>query len=194
MEVVDNICERLSLNDLEKVKFIKDVSDKIKMKPGHIGLIFVSLATLFVVFEYGAYWIAFAVGFLYPAYMSFKALETPDPADDKQWLTYWIVFSCLNVFDKVISIVLSMIPMFSFIKILLYVWLFHPKKRGATVVYEKVLRPILKKYEGEIDNKLEQLGKAVQDATPVLGNMVQDARKEVVNRAVDQALSSRKYS
>jgi len=25
-------------------------------------------------------------GFLYPAYMSFKALETDDKEDDKQWL------------------------------------------------------------------------------------------------------------
>ena len=33
------------------------------------------------------------VGFVYPAYMSFKAIETEDDVDDDiQWLTYWVVF------------------------------------------------------------------------------------------------------
>jgi receptor expression-enhancing protein 5/6 len=32
------------------------------------------------------------VGVLYPAYISFKAIETPHLDDDKQWLTYWVVF------------------------------------------------------------------------------------------------------
>ena len=194
MEIIDNICERLKLNELENIKFIKEVCEKIKVKPSHVGLIIISFAILFVVLEYGVYWIAFAVGFLYPAYMSFKALETFESEDDKQWITYWIVFTCLNVLDKLINTILSMIPMYNFIKILFYIWLFHPTKRGATVIYEKLLRPVLKKYEMEIDSKLEKLGKAVENATPRLESIVQDTRKEVTHRAVEQAISSRKSS
>ncbi|CAG8603010.1 20415_t:CDS:2 [Cetraspora pellucida] len=30
------------------------------------------------------------IGWLYPAYASFKAIESPEPSDDVQWLTYWL--------------------------------------------------------------------------------------------------------
>jgi len=36
-------------------------------------------------------------------------------------------------------------------------WLFYPKSNGAEVVYTKVLRPFLKKYEGKIDAEVELL-------------------------------------
>lgn len=29
------------------------------------------------------------IGWVLPAYFSMKALETPQPQDDIQWLTYW---------------------------------------------------------------------------------------------------------
>jgi receptor expression-enhancing protein 5/6 len=46
------------------------------------------------------------LGFLYPAYASFKALESHGVDDDKQWyiffsfrLTYWVVFAFLNMIE-----------------------------------------------------------------------------------------------
>jgi len=79
--------------------------------------------------------------------MSFKAIESSNPEDDKQWLTYWVVFSCLNVCDKALGMVLSVIPMYNLVKIIFYVWLFHPSTKGATLVYTKFLQGLLKKYE-----------------------------------------------
>jgi receptor expression-enhancing protein 5/6 len=37
------------------------------------------------------------IGFVYPLIASVKAIETETLDDDKQWLTYWIIF----VFFKV---------------------------------------------------------------------------------------------
>ena len=37
------------------------------------------------------------VAFVYPAYASFKAIDSADPNDDTQWLTYWVVF---DIFDS----------------------------------------------------------------------------------------------
>ena len=39
------------------------------------------------------------VGFVYPAYASFKALESKTPESSAQWLTYWIIFGIFNVFE-----------------------------------------------------------------------------------------------
>lgn len=40
----------------------------------------------------GQVYITTAIGVLYPAFMSFVALETEDIEDDKLWLTYWVVY------------------------------------------------------------------------------------------------------
>merc|ERR1711966_109785 len=32
-----------------------------------------------------------------PAFMSLKAIDTPEHADDIQWLTYWVVFAIFSI-------------------------------------------------------------------------------------------------
>ena len=44
------------------------------------------------------------VGFFYPAYMSFKAIGTADKQDDKQWLTYWIVYGIFDLSEQTTSL------------------------------------------------------------------------------------------
>ena len=75
------------------------------------------LVLLLVVLELDATLLSSVVGFLYPAYMSFKALESKNFDDDKHWLTYWTVYSFLTLFDSLLSIVLSFIPMYQFFKV-----------------------------------------------------------------------------
>ena len=47
---------------------------------------------LLVMLGVGQVYITTAIGVLYPAFMSFVALETEDIEDDKLWLTYWVVY------------------------------------------------------------------------------------------------------
>jgi receptor expression-enhancing protein 5/6 len=86
--------------------------------------------------------------------MSFKALRSPGDTDDKQWLTYWIVFSFFTVFDSVLAYVLFFLPFFYLIKMGLYVYLMHPKFKGALNIYSSFVEPLLIKYEGKIDESL----------------------------------------
>ena len=130
----------------------------IEQKSGSVNEV-----ALLVIFSYGVVWISFLIGFLYPAYKSFKALETKDDdRDDQVWLTYWIVFGTLHVFDGLINYALGFIPGLGLIKIGLYVWLFHPKTLGAKLVYEKGFRPFLLKYEGDIDKNLAKGEKYIE--------------------------------
>ena len=55
---------------------------------------------LFVVFGIGQAIITNLIGVAYPVFMSFHALENGDSeTDDKQWLTYWVVFGLFSVTD-----------------------------------------------------------------------------------------------
>ena len=60
------------------------------------------------------------LGFVYPAYMSFKSMDT-NSGDDTQWLTYWICFSALSIVETMLSFVTALIPMYFWIKIAIIV-------------------------------------------------------------------------
>ena len=58
----------------------------------------------------GATYITVAIGVAYPCFMSFIALESDGGEDDKQWLTYWVVFGLLNIVDHFAGFILAFIP------------------------------------------------------------------------------------
>ena len=101
-----------------------------------------------VIFGFCSELLTALVGILYPAYMSFKAIETKeDDDDDKFWLTYWVVFSFLHVADGLLGMFLRFIPFYYPLKVLVYVSLFYPKTKGALLIYNNFLKGYLKSKE-----------------------------------------------
>jgi|UniRef100_A0A7S2UQE6 receptor expression-enhancing protein 5/6 len=94
----------------------------------------------------GLKFISDLIAFLYPAYMSFKAIDSPDPSKDTQWLTYWVVFSFFSIIETTCSFFISWIPFYFFIKLGFFLWLYHPQFLGAEVLYNQVLKPCLIPY------------------------------------------------
>jgi receptor expression-enhancing protein 5/6 len=87
------------------------------------------------------------LGFVYPAYMSFKAMDTTGTTtDDTQWLTYWVVFSFMNLAESLFGFLIFLIPFYLWIKIVLIVWMYHPSTKGAETIYQQALRPYLLPY------------------------------------------------
>ncbi|ETS61837.1 hypothetical protein PaG_03941 [Moesziomyces aphidis] len=100
-----------------------------------------SLPRQFVFFNIAAGFLTNLLGFFVPAYFSLKALESPQPEDDVQWLTYWVVFGMFTFLETFSSIVLYYVPWYYTIKTLAIVWLMLPQTQGAKMVYSKVIRP-----------------------------------------------------
>ncbi|KAH8111421.1 TB2/DP1, HVA22 family-domain-containing protein [Phellopilus nigrolimitatus] len=84
------------------------------------------------------------IGWGLPAYLSFKAIESPGAQDDVQWLTYWVVFGFFNFLESFAQrIVLYYFPWYFAFKTVFVLWLQLPAFRGAQTTYHTVLKPVL---------------------------------------------------
>ena len=70
------------------------------------------------------------IGWGVPAYLSFKALESPGNDDDAQWLTYWIIFGFFNFAEGfALRALLYYFPWYFSFKTLFILWLQLPAFR-----------------------------------------------------------------
>jgi len=96
------------------------------------------------------------IGWLYPAYASFKAIESAKKTDDTQWLTYWTVFGFFNIVEFFSNIVLYWVPFYFLIKTVFLLWLSLPPFNGAKIVYARGIRPFLLEHEDAVDETLDK--------------------------------------
>lgn len=76
------------------------------------------------------------LGWGLPAYLSFKALESPGNDDDAQWLTYWIIFGFFNFAEGfALRALLYYFPWYFTFKTLFILWLQLPAFRVSTHHY-----------------------------------------------------------
>eukprot|EP00985_Skeletonema_marinoi_P032533 scaffold39168_cov212-Skeletonema_marinoi.AAC.2 len=99
------LCQYDRLRDLEK---------KTGQPKAYLFFAIVSLLTTIVMSVGGSKLFSDIFAFVYPAYMSFKAIDSSDATDDTQWLTYWV-----SAF---------------------FMWLYHPKFMGAGLVYKQIIK------------------------------------------------------
>ncbi|XP_008808051.2 HVA22-like protein a [Phoenix dactylifera] len=78
----------------------------------------------------------------YPLYASVKAIETKSPVDDQQWLTYWVLYSFITLFEMTFAKVIEWLPFWSYAKLIFNCWLVLPYFNGAAYVYEHFVRPL----------------------------------------------------
>ncbi|KAI0685542.1 TB2/DP1, HVA22 family-domain-containing protein [Cytidiella melzeri] len=82
------------------------------------------------------------VGWIVPAYLSIKAIESPGHADDVQWLTYWVLFGFFNFTESFATrIILYYLPWYFAFKTTFILWLQLPAFRGAETLYGAVVKP-----------------------------------------------------
>jgi len=83
------------------------------------------------------------IGWGLPAFLSFKALESPGNEDDAQWLAYWVIFGFFNFAEGfALRAFLYYFPWYFSFRTLFILWLQLPAFRGAQMTYYTVLRPV----------------------------------------------------
>jgi receptor expression-enhancing protein 5/6 len=97
--------------------------------------------------------------------MSFLALESDDDEDDKQWLTYWVVFGLFSIVDQFAGFILHWIPFYYFLKMGFLIWCFHPATQGATIVYNHYIREASKPLTDAMDEAGREISYAKKQMT-----------------------------
>ncbi|EED92461.1 hypothetical protein THAPSDRAFT_262530, partial [Thalassiosira pseudonana CCMP1335] len=95
------------------------------------------------------------IGFLYPAFQSFKAIENRANSDVTQWLIYWVVYSFFSIIEVFVDYLLYWIPFYYAFKMAFLLWAMLPQTRGAKFLYDNFLKDFLKTNESKIDAALK---------------------------------------
>ncbi|KAF1770259.1 hypothetical protein GCK72_002077 [Caenorhabditis remanei] len=150
------------------------VESKTGVKRLHLVLGVVALQALYLVFGHSAQLVCNIMGFVYPAYMSIKAIESSNKEDDTQWLTYWVVFAILSVLEFFSVQIVAVFPVYWLFKSLFLLYLYLPTFLGATKLYHRFVKPIAARHSGSIDAKIGNFADRVNSAAGKLANEVRD--------------------
>ncbi|KAH6755068.1 HVA22-like protein A [Perilla frutescens var. hirtella] len=83
------------------------------------------------------------VTLVYPLYASIRAIETKSIGDDQQWLTYWVLYSIITLFELTFAKLIEWLPFWAYAKLIFTCWLVIPYFSGAASVYNNVVRPYI---------------------------------------------------
>ncbi|XP_047325353.1 putative HVA22-like protein g [Impatiens glandulifera] len=108
-------------------------------------------------------------GYAYPAYECFKCVEKnkPDIMELRFWCQYWILVAVLTVSERIGDTFISWVPMYSEAKLAFFIYLWYPKTKGTTYVYDSFFKPYVAKHETEIDRNLLELRTRAGDVAVV---------------------------
>merc|ERR1711918_241055 len=165
------------------IEILETLQDKTGVKKLYLSAAIAAFVVIFILFGFGAGLLCNFVGFVYPAYASFKSLEAQNTNDDRLWLTYWVVYSCFCLTEGFLEYILFWVPFYYPIQLAFLFFLFLPQTKGARKLYEQFLRPALKPYVSMIDGAANDAINKVQGvASTVAGEAAGVVGKEAIRQ------------
>lgn len=152
--------------------------------PAKYLIIIFGICAASIIIGYLDQYIVCILGVVFPAIQSIRAIESPGEDDDKQWLTYWVVYACFTFIDLFVGFLLKFLPFYFILKMIFILWLSLPNFNGALKIYNNIVVKIFKRYENDIE-KIE--GKANNF---ISSNMAHMQGKPRQSNAADINLSS----
>ena len=123
------------------------------------------------------------VGVLCPTYMTLKAIESPEDDDDKQFLTYWVVYGVFSVIDIFTAFLIKIIPFYYTMKLIFLIWLFMPNFKGAVYIYNWLIGPLFRKYEGKIDKGVSKIIRKGEEVAQKAKETIEENKGNIIKGA-----------
>ncbi|GAX19903.1 hypothetical protein FisN_1Hh629 [Fistulifera solaris] len=144
---------------LDKYPVFQEVEDKTGAPKEIVALGLAVVLGVAIIFGMGVGSLSSLVGFCYPAFKSFQAIETKHKGDDTQWLVYWVIFAFFSIMETFVDLLLYWIPFYYAFKLAFLLWAMMPQTKGAKYLYDTFLKDLLKKNESKIDAALAEAKK-----------------------------------
>ena len=147
MEQIEEFCQRFGLDQYGEIPLVKQASEMTGQPHWLISFGIAVLLLLSCLTPPGLWLVSVVFSFLIPAYLSFKAVESPDHEDDKKWLTYWIVFGFNYCFEDVIFGLLYWVPLLGLIRLGMMIFLFVSREKGSEFLFKAYVSPAFGKIQ-----------------------------------------------
>eukprot|EP00588_Corethron_pennatum_P009931 CAMPEP_0194265190 /NCGR_PEP_ID=MMETSP0169-20130528/515_1 /TAXON_ID=218684 /ORGANISM="Corethron pennatum, Strain L29A3" /LENGTH=212 /DNA_ID=CAMNT_0039005607 /DNA_START=94 /DNA_END=732 /DNA_ORIENTATION=- len=130
------------------------------------------------------------VGFIYPAYKSFEAIENRTRGEDTQWLIYWVVYGFFTIIETFVDFLLYWVPFYFAFKLAFLLWAMLPQTKGAKFLYDTFLKDILKKNEKKFDEAFENAKNSVPNVVSKVTAAAADATSMGLSAAASYATTN----
>lgn len=143
-------------------EIVSIVSDYIHVPPAIVFVVMLLVVIFMVLKGIGSSIIALFLFFVYPSYMTFKAMKGGKPDLMLRFGKYWVILGFGLCFCTFTGWLLKRLPLFGLLKCLTGYLAVRDHASMAATVYDNVMQPILSQYESFIDAKLEALQRGVE--------------------------------
>lgn len=126
MEKINQMTKPLSVYG-DRVPQIKEIAGKLGVETGVLLGGVSALTLLITLFIFGSTILTLTITVIYPSIKSIGALESKGIDDDKEWLTYWIIFGLFTLLEDFAGFILNMIPYFYWVKLVFFIFLLAPQ-------------------------------------------------------------------
>ncbi|XP_004866000.2 receptor expression-enhancing protein 6 isoform X2 [Heterocephalus glaber] len=159
---------RLFEHFLEQRNFATEALEALEARTGvekrYLAAGAVTVLSLYLLFGHGASLLCNLIGFVYPAYASIKAIESPSKEDDTVWLTYWVVYALFGLAEFFSDLLLFWFPFYYVGKCAFLLFCMSPGPwNGALLLYQRLVRPLFLKHHAAVDSAVSQLSGQVLD-------------------------------
>jgi len=141
---------------LDSYQTLKVIAEAMGVSPAFVMSATAAAVLGFFLFGIGGSFVCTMVGALYPAFESYKALESSDLESLRFWMTYWIVYASINSIECISYYIIVNLPFYYPLKLASLMWLASHSTGGSTYMYQWAIAPTFAAYRERIDDALDQ--------------------------------------